>query len=94
VSFSTSKTYGELRISSCQLIGLHKLQIVFDSQIDAFDYRWEMKNVAGMILSNPCMRFQTLHNHASDLRRNTNENQVNLDHNMVCAPSSNLEDQC
>jgi hypothetical protein len=47
-----------------------------------------------MIMLNPCMRFQTIHNHASDLRRNTNENQVNLQHSKVCPPSDNLEQNC
>ena len=55
--------------------------------------------VAGRFkMSNPCFQFSILHNHATDLRRNTNEsnaNFANLEHGILtCCPTHNVSGHC
>ena len=56
-----------------------------------------MANVGEMLVSNPCFQFQLIHNHATDLRRATNETGIILkdaSRHMRCMPSRDLKKAC
>jgi hypothetical protein len=53
-----------------------------------------MAVAGGFKLNNPCFQFHILHNHATDLRRNTNEANAKLLHDWTCCPTHNVSGPC